>query len=352
VSAIAERWTASTIRSVTDTAGAWQRTVCDLGQSSLAHSPEWFTVIRDAYGHDPLYLSAEDEDGRPGLLPAFVVRRPLFGTVVTSMPFLDTGGPCSPSAALANLLVKGLIAEARRIGAHLVELRCTERLPLDVQPSQSKVNMTLPLPADAGRLWSKLDKSVRNQIRKAERSGLSIEFGGAQNLEAFYDTFVVRMRDLGSPVHGSGFLSAVLQSFGDRARVVLVRKGSTPVGGLIALAFKDRLAVPWATCLQDYFALCPNMLLYWETLRAACAEGYRRFDFGRSTRDSGTYRFKSQWGAHEEPLFWYDIPIGARHQAPAPSADRAAVLLSKMWQRMPLSLTRRLGPPIRKYLTQ
>jgi hypothetical protein len=169
---IADPSTASTIRSVTDTAGAWQRTVRDLGQSSLAHSPEWFTVIRDAYGHDPLYLSAEDEDGRPGLLPAFVVRRPLFGTVVTSMPFLDTGGPCSPSAALANLLVKRLITEARRIGAHMVELRCTERLPLDVQPTRSKVNMTLPLPADAGRLWSQLDKSVRNQIRKAERSGL------------------------------------------------------------------------------------------------------------------------------------------------------------------------------------
>jgi len=211
--------------------------------------------------------------------------------------------------------------------------------------------MTLPLPADAGRLWSQLDKSVRNQIRKAERSGLSIEFGGAQNLGAFYDTFVVRMRDLGSPVHGSGFLRAVLESFGDRARIALVRKGSTPVGGLIALSFKDRLVVPWATCLQDYFALCPNMLLYWATLRAACVEGFRRFDFGRSTRDSGTYRFKSQWGAQEEPLFWYRIPIDPRRQAPASSAARGEVLLSKMWQHMPLSLTRRLGPPIRKYLT-
>ena len=347
----ADRPTAASIRSVTGTAGAWQRVVCELSQSSLAHSPEWFTVIRNAYGHDPLYLSAEDQDGRPGLLPAFVVRRPLFGTVVTSMPFLDTGGPCSSSAALANLLVTRLITEARRLQARVVELRCTERLPLDVQPIQSKVNMTLPLPADAGRLWSQLDKSVRNQIRKAERSGLSIESGGAQNLRAFYDTFVVRMRDLGSPVHGSGFLSAVLESFGDRARIVLVRKGSTPVGGLIALAFKDRLVVPWATCLQDYFALCPNMLLYWETLRAACVEGFRRFDFGRSTRDSGTYRFKSQWGAQEEPLFWYCIPLGARHQSRASSGAGAEVLLSKMWQRMPLSLTRRLGPPIRKYLT-
>ena len=201
-------------------------------------------------------------------------------------------------------------------------------------------------------MWCQFDKSVRNQIRKAERAGLSIEIGGAEHLRAFYDTFVVRMRDLGSPVHGSGFLSAVLDGFGNRARVVLVRKGATTVGGLVALAFKDRLVVPWAACLKDYFALCPNMLLYWETLRSACSEGFGRFDFGRSTRDSGTYYFKRQWGAREEPLFWYTIPV-ARQNRPSMSTDgKGAALLTKAWQRLPLAVTRQLGPRIRKYLVQ
>ena len=335
-----------------DTGGAWPRIVSEQSQSRLAHSPEWFTVIRHAYGHEPLYVSAEGEDGRSGLLPAFVVRRPLFGTVVTSMPFLDSGGPCSSSAALANMLVERLIGEARRAGARMVELRCTERLGLHVQPTEDKVNLTLPLPADPGRLWSQLDKSVRNQIRKAERSGLTVEFGGRQNLAAFYDTFVARMRDLGSPVHGWGFLSAVLDGFGDRARIVLVRKGSTPVGGLMALAFKDRLVVPWAACLQEYFALCPNMLLYWETIRTACAEGFTRFDFGRSTRHSGTYRFKRQWGAGEEPLYWYRIPIAASRTSSVPARSARAERLARMWQHLPLSVTRHVGPHIRRYLIQ
>ena len=130
---IVDRSAVPVIRSVTDTAGAWQCVVDEVSQSSLAHSPEWFTVIRNAYGHDPLYLSAEDEDGRRGLLPAFVVRRPLLGAVVTSMPFLDTGGPCSSSAALANFLVERLIDEARAVGAREVELRCTEKLALAYQ---------------------------------------------------------------------------------------------------------------------------------------------------------------------------------------------------------------------------
>jgi FemAB-related protein (PEP-CTERM system-associated) len=349
---IVDRRLAPTIRTVTDTGDAWQSLVRELRDSNIAHAPEWFTVIRTAYGHDPLYLSAEDEDGQRGLLPAFVVRRPFLGPVVTSMPFLDAGGPCCSSTALANFLVDRLIEQARVIGAHSVELRCTERLSLSCQPHEHKVNLTLPLPADPNDLWARFDKSVRNQIRKAERAGLTIEFGGAENLPAFYDTFVVRMRDLGSPVHGWNFLSAVVDRFGGCARVALARKGATPVGGLVALAFKDRLVVPWAACLNEYFTLCPNMLLYWETLRRACADGFRRFDFGRSTRGSGTYRFKRQWGAQDEQLFWYTIPLTRQTSTSWSPDGSTAGFVTNAWRRLPLSVTRRLGPRIRKYLVQ
>jgi len=341
------------IRSLPDAGGTWRRVVDESCHASLAHAPEWFALIQRAYGHRPLYVSAHDGEGRWGVLPAFVVRRPFFGTVVTSMPFLDSGGPCAPSVPLAKVLVEHLIAEARKIGARLVELRCSMPVELGLPPAETKVNMTLPLPSDPDRLWRQLDKSVRNQVRKAERSGLTIEVGGIENLSAFYDAFVERMRDLGSPVHAPAFLSAVLELFGSRARILLVRKSGVTVGGLVALAFKDRLIVPWATCSKDYFALCPNMLLYWEALRAACLEGFRRFDFGRSSRNSGTYHFKCQWGAQEEPLFWYTIPLAATSGVrPQDGASCARTLLVKSWQHLPLYVTRHLGPHIRRYLIQ
>ena len=334
-------------------AAVWKRALADgRSHATSAHSPEWFEVIRGAYRHDPLYLSAQDEEGHTAVLPAFIVRRPIGGTVVTSMPFLDAGGPCGGSTSLAALLVSRLVEEAGRIGARSVELRCAAPLEIAATPAEHKVNMTLTLPSDADVLWRRLDKSVRNQVRKAERAGLSIDVGGIEKLSDFYDVFVARMRDLGSPVHARRFLGAVLNGFGNRARIVLVRKDQETVGGLIAIRFNDRLAVPWAACLQQYFALCPNMLLYWDTLRSACGEGIRQFDFGRSTRDSGTYRFKRQWGAEEEPLFWYTIPLRQRAGSATGGAGRRAALAVKAWQRLPLSVTRRLGPHIRRYLTQ
>jgi FemAB-related protein (PEP-CTERM system-associated) len=342
------------LQTLPDTGGTWRRVVDESPSSGLAHSPEWFTLIHRAYGHTPLYLTMNDGNGRSGVLPAFVVRRPFFGTVVTSMPFLDSGGPCSRSADTRKMLVEHLIAEARRIGAARVELRCAERLDIPAQPAEHKVNLTLPLPADPDQLWRRFDKQVRNQVRKAERCGLTVEHGGVENLRAFYEAFVVRMRDLGSPPHAPEFLRAVLDAFGGRARIVLVRKGNLTIGALFALAFKDRLVVPWAICLKEYFSLCPNMLLYWETLRSACVEGFTRFDFGRSTRDSGTYRFKVQWGAQEEPLFWYFIsPDRIRSDITAVAGHGSKTeILGKAWQRLPLALTRCVGPHIRRYLTQ
>src|SRR5216110_1525017 len=152
-----------------------------------------------------MYLVANSDAGC-AVLPAFIVRPSLFAPVITSMPFLDSGGPCGASPAVAALLVERLIAEARARRARLVELRSAERLAIDAQPLDSKVNMTLALDGGPDALWRRFDKGVRNQIRKAERSGLAVDVTGTAGLPAFYDVFVERMRDLGSPVHALTFL--------------------------------------------------------------------------------------------------------------------------------------------------
>jgi FemAB-related protein (PEP-CTERM system-associated) len=337
---------------VPNVGGAWDRIAQAQHGSHLAHSPEWATVIERAYGHRPLYLSARDGEGQAAVLPAFIVRRPLVGTVVTSMPFLDGGGPCSASPSLSSGLVARLVEEARRLGATLVELRCAERLDVGCEPREHKVNMALSLEGGADAVWRRLDSHLRNHTRKASRLGLTVEFGGAEKLDAFYAIHVDRMRELGSPVHAREFFAGILEAFGPRARIALVTREGRPIGGLVALAYKDTVLAPWASCLSRYFTQYPNLILYWETIRRACLDGHTRFDFGRSTRGSGTHRFKKQWGATEVPLFWYSIPLGRARSVPTVSNGHGATSATAIWQRLPLGVTRTLGPRIRKYLIQ
>jgi len=172
--------------------------------------------------------------------------------------------------------------------------------------TEHKVNLTLSLPADPIALAS-VRQGRPQSDPQGERSGLSIEIGGTENLTAFYDTFVVRMRDLGSPVHGPEFLRAVLEAFGARAGSSSSGRATRPSAARcpVVQGSSDRSV---GHVLQDYFPLCPNMLLYWETIRTACLEAIAASSsVGR--REIQVRIASRRNGRREEPLFWYTIPI-------------------------------------------
>jgi hypothetical protein len=69
------------------------------------------------------------------------------------------------------------------------------------------------------------------------------------------------------------------------------------------------------------------------------------FDFGRSSVDSNTFRFKKQWGAEPSSADWqYHVRQGAIN-AVRPENPRYQRFI-RLWQRLPLWLTRLLGPAI------
>jgi hypothetical protein len=100
------------------------------------------------------------------------------------------------------------------------------------------------------------------------------------------------------------------------------------------------------------------MLLYWSMLQYACDNGFRRFDFGRSSIEESTYKFKSQWGAKPKQLYWYyihcDNPapgrVGRPPQAGAADDKSKFGLAMRVWRKMPVRLTQVFGPPLRKYI--
>jgi FemAB-related protein (PEP-CTERM system-associated) len=210
--------------------------------------------------------------------------------------------------------------------------------------------MLLPLAGSVETMWEKVDKKVRNQVRKAQKSELTTDSGGAELLGEFYDVFCRNMRDLGTPVYGRRFFEEVLKQFPDRARVFVVRTGTTSVAAGISLAYRGSIEVPWASSLREYRTICPNYLLYWTMVEFAIANGFDQFDFGRSTPDDGPYNFKKQWGARPVPLCWEYQLLGAASlpdRSPKNPKFQAAIAV---WQRLPLAVASLVGPHVARYL--
>ncbi len=336
-----------------DALGAeWDAFVDSCPDASGWHANAWIEVIERVFGHECRRWALRDETGALcGVLPVVRLRSRLFGDFGVSLPFVNYGGALARTQGTRAALMEAASEHAGRAGMSHVEFR--DREPLDASwPAvrTDKVIMSRPLPSDGESLWHELTTKQRTRIRRAQKhEGISVYRGREDALDDFYRVFARNMRDLGTPVYGCALFRAALARF-PQAFIVVVRHHGRPVAAGFLCGHRDRLEIPWASSLREYNAWGVNMLLYWRCLELATERGYREFDFGRSSVDSGTYRFKQQWGASPSPCYWhYWLAPGRDMPGLTPDNPRFRWAIGA-WQRLPLALANRLGPPIVKNL--
>lgn len=307
------------------------------------HEWAWRNVLERSFGCEPVYFAARRGDRIVGVLPAFVMNSWLFGRSVVSLPFLNYGGIVADDSAVERALFQYALEAARQRRAGHVELRHVEQHFPDAPCRRHKVTMLLPL-KDATALWDGLDRKARNQVRKAQKSGLAYASGGAELLDSFYAVFARNMRDLGTPVYTRRFFSEVVGAFPGRARVHVVSSRNQPVAAGLTFETRGTVEIPWASSIRDFNALCPNHLLYWNVLEDCANRGCATFDFGRSTPNEGTYKFKEQWGASPVGLCWeYGLLGGDTLPNASPTNPKFRTAIAA-WKKLPLAVATQLGP--------
>ena len=332
----------TSIATPSDRAG-WEQFVETRGDDAGYHAWGWQRVFEKAFGHRPLYLIARRGDDVAGVLPLVEIRSRLFGNTLTSLPFLNYGGVMADSTDAAGALVAAARDEARARGSEHVELRHVAAQFPHLPSKQHKVSMRLPLGPD---MWGGLDRKVRNQIRKAEKSGLVVERGGEALVGDFYKVFARNMRDLGTPVYSRRLFEEVLRTFPERSLLHIVRLKGEPVAAGFTYRTPTMVQLPWASSIREFNSLCPNVLLYWDAIQFAQSAGAATFDMGRSTPNEGTFKFKAQWGAQPVPLHWeYQLLTQAELPNVSPANPKFQLAIA-LWQKLPLAVTNSVGPLI------
>jgi FemAB-related protein (PEP-CTERM system-associated) len=366
---------------------AWDGYVRNHANASLFHLFGWGTVIGGTYGHPAyrLMLLARDApadaassrgetDRDPGeriagVLPLVHLKNAIFGNSLVSLPFLDGGGILANGREAEEFLLDEAIRLGQETGVQTVELRQEQLLescedaatralrrtgshePRCIATRSDKVRMILALPESSTLLVNSFKSKLRSQINRASKAGLVSRIGGQELLEDFYKVFLINMRDLGSPVHSVKLMQHCLSTFSEASRIIVVCGPMGPVAAALVIGFGNVLRNPWASSLRKYSALSPNMFLYLRMLEYACEYGYKVFDFGRSTPGEGTYKFKEQWGSVPAPLFWHYIGIDGKMPDPAGARKTTLEIASRCWRKLPVAVTRILGPSIRKHIS-
>jgi serine/alanine adding enzyme len=342
---------AMTVRPFTpEDAPTWDDFVLNHPQASVYHLSGWRAVCADAFGHECPYLVACEGQQITGVLPLVTLKSRLFGHFMVSLPYFNYGGVLARDDPTRQALLAAASQRAAQAGCSHIELRDTQAMP-GWPVRRDKVSMWLELPASTDELWQRLGSKLRAQVKKAQSAGPTFSIGGIEMLDAFYRVFATHMRDLGTPVYGKNFFRTVLEQAPGHPEIVIGKTadGET-VSAALLLRFNHRMEVPWAATLRKAHATNINMALYWHMLQHACEQRCGVFDFGRSTRDAPTYRFKKQWGAQPKELHWhYWLPDNTPLPGLNPQNPKYQLAIG-VWKRLPVWLTKVIGPFIVKNL--
>lgn len=314
------------------------------------HSHAWQQLIENVFGHPGKVLVALDQQGTIlGGMPLTFFSSKLFGQFAVSIPFINYGGPLGRYKNVNQKLIEGVRELLEPLQLSHVEIRTIQP---DLYPisTQKKASMILELPLSDDILEKNLGAKLRSQYKKAEEHNPELAIGKMELLDNFYDVFSRNMRDLGTPVYPKHFFAAILQEHTITSTILIGKLNNKAVSAAFLIGNNNLLEIPWASTIAEANKKNMNMWMYRKILAFAIAQGYEFFDFGRSTIDAGTYKFKKQWGAEPRQHYWYYIlPEGKELPEINPNNPKYKIFIA-LWKLMPVWLSRLLGPLLIKHI--
>jgi FemAB-related protein (PEP-CTERM system-associated) len=330
----------------------WDEFIMSSPEGTFGHLSGWKKVY-EIYGYKSYHIAAFDNTGSiRGVLPLFLNKNILGNKFLVSNPFLGYGGMCAHDDKTKEALVLKAREIAVKNNVEYVEIRQLARAINTLPTKADFVTFFLRLEKDEELIWKNtLTPKVRNQIRKAVKSGLTAHFG-KEYLDDFYRVLAVNHRDLGTPLHSKAFFGKILEEFNNSSGIIVVKHEDKVIAGMMYIYFRNVFSEPWAASLREYNKFCPNNILYWEAIKYACNNGFEYFDFGRSTVGCGSCNFKKQWGAEQIQLN-YQYALNKAKKIPEFNVHNNKYQLAiNVWKKLPMVIANTIGPVVVRYLPE
>ncbi|MFQ5649771.1 MAG: FemAB family XrtA/PEP-CTERM system-associated protein [bacterium] len=331
----------------------WNRFLQKHPNTNMYQLLGWKTVFESVFGYTPHYLLTLDARGEPqGILPMFLMSDIFRRRYLVSNPFSNFAGICANESKSEALLFAEAVRIAQTCQVQYVEFRqLREPLHGELPVKKSFVTLMLSLSNDPEEHWRALTSRNRNKIRKAEKNGLTVDFG-MQYLPDFHRVYAINLRHLGTPIFPYRMFETVAHVFKDQVDLLVLKRNDQVVSAMFLFKFKQTISEPWVASLREFNKIYVNNYLYWQAIKYACENGFQTFDFGRSTVDTGTYKFKRQWGAEPVQLH-YQYFLNVAGKVPVVDANNNKYQqIIELWKRLPLALTKFAGPRLVQYLPE
>jgi serine/alanine adding enzyme len=296
----------------------WDNFVASHTLGTIYHTSAWRRVIEKTYGHQPMYMTIQDDSGsiKAGL-PLFYIKNKLAGNRLVCLPGAQACDPLVPHQHAYNQLVAYATDVMQHHHAKSLELKTSAHFPLDSHTFGRKIQeyscYILDLNPDLQEIESSLHKdSIRRRIKKASMNGLQLSIGNSLiDVKRFYVLYLQLRKSYGllpQPLTFFSYMWNILSRDGYIDILHAIYQGQI-ISTLLLLKYKETVIYEFGASRFDMMRLSPSPFLLWEAIKQAKRDGYKRFDFGRTSDDNQSLaHFKMKWGTKREALPYYFIP--------------------------------------------
>ena len=275
-------------------------------RSDVFHSPAWFKVLQQTYGFTLRALLCLDEKGQPAGGLSYGVIDDMMDRRIASMPFSDFCDPLITNEAQWSLLLPELLAESCRLSFRVLH----NEIPL----SDSRLQLTyrakwhgLNTRHEPNQIWQGFHGAARRAIRKAEKSEVTVRPAeDLSGLRAFFELHLRLRRNkyrlLAQPYR---FFEHIWEQFivPGNGVLLLAYHNDEVIGGVMFLAWQQKLYYKFNASNPEYISLRPNDLVVWHGAQYAYQNGFDYLDFGLSDWDQeGLIRYKRKFATVEKTV--------------------------------------------------
>jgi FemAB-related protein (PEP-CTERM system-associated) len=329
--------------------GRWDAFVKEHPLGTFFHLAGWGAVIERAFHHTTYYVYTERDGHVTGVMPLVHVKSRLFKSALISNAFCVYGGPIATDDASRTKLVDYALAQMDGLKVNHIEFRNRRASESGwINKSDLYATFRREINADPDANLSMIPRKQRAVIRQSLRNNLEVNHD--PDICRFYEVYAESVRNLGTPVFSLHYFKLLASVFPDSSEVTTVLHQGKPVSSVFSFFFRDEVLPYYGGGTVAARSLRANDLMYWTVMRDASSKGYRVFDFGRSKIGTGSFNFKKNWGFVAEPLV-YEFRLREPGEIPNVNPLNPKYhLLIEAWKRLPVPVTKFLGPRIAREL--
>lgn len=295
----------------------WGNFVLNHPSGWVCHLSSWKKILEETFSHIHGHYLAIIDEGNSSIvaaLPLFEVKSWILGQRFVSIPYATLSDPLIGNADELNLFLNYIYENlySNKDSYLGITIYNTDHIfkQFEINTCSKYVNHYLLLDSAPDVLLRKNFKDpIRRSIKKVSKENIDIfEAVDDQHVSVFYNIYVETRRRLGLPPQPFRFFLNLFNILSKRGQISiqLAKRGEEIIGAIILLKYKDRVSVDYLASDIKYREIGIDTFLWWEAIKYSWREGYRIFDFGRtSIHNTGLLTYKDRWGAIRKNISHY-----------------------------------------------